>query len=296
MNLGSANVFLTGGTGSFGSAFIQFLIETKNIPEKLTVYSRDWQKQQALREKLGDPSWIQWVIGDVRDLNRLKNVIHGHNLIIHAAAIKCIVACEKNATECLLTNVMGTQNVIDAIKCSSTFQTKAILISTDKAVHPINTYGTSKKMAEKLWVNAVTRLNSFAVCRYGNVIGSSGSVLQRYLSLIMDGVESLPVTDERMTRFWYPMQDAIKFVLDSLAKMKNNEVFIPKIPSIRIVDLVSALNMKYHIVGIRPGEKLHEYMIPPSDISNDPGYSSGNNEHFLTVFEIVKSIQEIKYV
>lgn len=296
MNLGGANIFLTGGTGSFGSAFIQFLIETDNIPKQLTVYSRDWQKQYALREKLGNPSWIQWVIGDVRDLHRLKSVIHGHNLIIHAAAIKCIVTCEQNATECLLTNVIGTQNVIDAIKSSASIQTKAILISTDKAVHPINTYGTSKKMAEKLWVNAVTPLNKFAVCRYGNVIGSSGSVLPKYMSLIMNGVESLPVTDERMTRFWYPMEDAIKFVLDSLEKMTNNEVFIPRIPSIRIIDLVSALNMKYHVVGLRPGEKLHEYMIAPDDLTNDPGYSSGNNPDFLTVKQIVKSIQEIKYV
>lgn len=296
MNLGGANIFLTGGTGSFGSAFIQFLIETKNIPNQLTVYSRDWQKQHALREKVGNPSWINWVIGDVRDVNRLRSVILGNNLIIHAAAIKCIVACEDNATECMLTNVIGTQNVIDAIKDKAFLQTKAILISTDKAVHPINTYGTSKKMAEKLWVNAVTPLNKFAVCRYGNVIGSNGSVLPKYMSLIMDGASSLPVTDERMTRFWYPMQDAIKFVLESLEKMTDNEVFIPKIPSIRIVDLVSALNMKYHVTGIRPGEKLHEYMIAPDDVTNDPGYSSGNNPDFLTVEQILKSIQEIKYV
>lgn len=284
IKLSDKTLFVSGGTGSFGSALIKHLIQTDNVPKKLTVYSRDWHKQKQSRDSLGNPEWINWVIGDIRDKERLADSIYYHDYIIHAAAIKCIEACENNPTECLQTNVIGTQNIID---CMCKFN-KAILISTDKAVQPINTYGTSKKMAEKLWINA-----GYNVCRYGNVIGSAGSVLPLYRKLIANGAKSLPVTDVRMTRYWYPMKNAINFVLNNLDNKSNGDVYIPKIPSIRIIDLCAALDMPYHVVGIRPGEKLHEFMISPDDITGDEGYSSGNNSHFLTIDEIRRSIDGI---
>ena len=282
------NYFITGGTGSFGSAFIK-----SHVSDRITVYSRDWVKQKALRDELGNPSNIEWVIGDVRDKERLKYAMKQHEMnsftdpvcnVIHAAAIKCIDACEQNPTECLNTNVIGTQNLIDAMHLCS----NGILISTDKAVMPVNTYGASKKMAEKLWLRA-----GHSVCRYGNVIGSAGSVLPLYRKLIANGAKSLPVTDERMTRFWYPMDDAVKLVHDAIINYQKEQMHIPTIPSIRIVDLCEALNMPYHVIGIREGEKLHEYMIAPDDVTGDAGYSSGNNPHFLTVEEIRRSIDGI---
>jgi UDP-N-acetylglucosamine 4,6-dehydratase len=278
------NYLITGGTGSFGSAFIKAHVSSE---VRITVYSRDWVKQKQLRDELGNPSNIRWIIGDIRDKERLKHAMDGVDIVIHAAAIKCIEACEKNPTECLNTNVIGTQNVIDAMEYSYTVK-KAILISTDKAVMPINTYGASKKMAEKLWLKA-----GYSVCRYGNVIGSAGSVLPLYRKMITDGVESLPVTDTRMTRFWYPMEDAVKLVKDAIDYYSPEAMHIPRIPSIRIVDLCTALDMPYHVVGIREGEKLHEYMIAPDDVTGSEGYSSGNNTHFLTVDEIRGSIDGV---
>ncbi len=275
-------LFITGGTGSFGSAFIQFLIDLSIDFEKVTVYSRDWQKQKELRDKLKNNEKINWVIGDVRDKERLAQSIKGHDVVIHASAIKCIEACENNPTECLETNVIGTQNVIDVMPKGA----KGILISTDKAVLPINVYGTSKKMAEKLWISC-----GYSVCRYGNVIGSNGSVLPLYRKLIREGAETLPVTDVRMTRFWFPMVDAILFVLDSIEKYVPGHVYIPEIPSIRIIDLVEALDMPYHVIGLREGEKLFESMIPPDPITGYAGYDSETNPHFLTIEEIKKSIK-----
>lgn len=274
-------IFLTGGTGSFGSAYLRNHVASGNN-EKVIVYSRDWIKQKELRESLGNPDNIYWVIGDIRDKERLESVTKCSD-VIHAAAIKCIEACEKNPTECLQTNVIGTQNIIDVFSFSN-----KVLISTDKAVNPINTYGVSKKMAEKLWI-----ASGGNVARYGNVIGSSGSVLPLYRRLIAEGAKSLPLTHERMTRFWMPMKEALKLVDDALYSCDHGEMFIPKMPSIRIVDLCKALDMPYHIVGIRPGEKLHEFLIPPDDIMGTDGYSSGNNEHFLTVEEIRRSIDGI---
>jgi len=289
-------MLLTRATGSFGSAFIKRLMKTRNCffnrQEKLIAYSRDWQKQKELRDSLNNPDFIEWVIGDIRDKERLIETTKNIDIVIHAAAIKEVTTCEDNPTECLLTNVIGTQNVIDAIKLKDK-PIKAILISTDKAVLPINTYGTSKKMAEKLWINANNGAHKLSVCRYGNVIGSNGSVLPLYRKMISEGANSLPVTDERMTRFWYQMEDAIDFVLESLYKMNGGEVLIPTIPSIRIIDLCRALDMPYHEIGIRPGEKLHEFMIPPDDVSGDNGYSSGNNPHFLSVDEIRRSIDGV---
>lgn len=288
-------ILITGGTGSFGKAFVKYLIKNEIKPDLLTVYSRDWQKQSQMKNEIGKCSCLDFVIGDIRDEERLRGIISdvSYNIIIHAAAIKCIEACENNANECLKTNVIGTQNVINAIKGSKTISS-AIFISTDKAVLPINTYGTSKKMAEKLWINAYSWQTDFIICRYGNVVGSNGSVLPLYLKLINDGVKSLPVTDERMTRFWFEMKDAIEFVINSIISPNGEGVQIPKIPSIKITDLCHAFNMPYEVIGIREGEKLHEYMIPPDEITDYKGYSSYNNPKFLTVEEIRRSIDEFK--
>jgi UDP-N-acetylglucosamine 4,6-dehydratase len=277
------NYLITGGTGSFGSAFIKAHVSSG---VRIVVYSRDWAKQKQLRDELCNPDNIRWIIGDIRDRDRLEYAMAFTDVVIHAAAIKCIEACEQNPTECLDTNVIGTQNVIDAMNANRV--EKGILISTDKAVMPINVYGTSKKMAEKLWLKA-----GYSVCRYGNVIGSAGSVLPLYRRLISEGAKSLPVTDTRMTRFWYPMQDAVGLVKKAIEFYDPSEVYIPRIPSIRIVDLCTALDMPYHEVGIREGERLHEYMIAPDDATGSAGYSSGNNTHFLTVDEIRGSIDGI---
>lgn len=277
-------ILLTGATGSFGSAFIKHLIDTNNIPCQLIAYSRDWIKQKELRDSIGNPPWIQWAIGDIRDKARLFEF--EPDIVIHAAAIKDLPTCEINATECLKTNIYGTQNIIDL--CKTVQAEKAVLISTDKAVLPINTYGTSKKMAEKLWINA-----GYNVARYGNVIGSAGSVLPLYRKLIAHGAKSLPVTDPRMTRFWYPMQQAIELVFDALNSDRTGDVFVPTMPSIRIIDLCKALDMPYHIIGIREGEKLHEDMIPPDPITGSEGYNSLNNPQYLTVEEIRRSIDGV---
>jgi len=281
MGRGKVKYLITGATGSFGSAYIR-----RHTKDEIVVYSRDWQKQKALRDELGNPNNITWVIGDVRDKERLIYAMKNVNVVIHAAAIKCIDACEQNAIECLMTNVLGTQNVLDAMRHCNV--SKGILISTDKAVMPINVYGTSKKMAEKLWIAC-----GHSVCRYGNVIGSSGSVLTIYKKLIKEGAKKLPITDERMTRFWYKMDEAIELVDKSINNYIPGTVHIPEIPSIKITDLCEALCLPYHVIGVRPGEKLHEYMIAPDDITGDEGYSSGNNDHFLTVHEIRASIDGV---
>lgn len=287
MILKGRTLLLTGGTGSFGSAFIKHLIETDNLPTNLIVYSRDWLKQKELRESLGNPSWIKWFIGDIRDKERLaKAFINTNNfvdMVIHAAALKDLSSCEDNPTECLQTNIIGTQNIIDT--CKNYGVDKFILISTDKAVLPINIYGTSKKMAEKLWISAGGN-----VARYGNVIGSSGSVLPVFRKMISDGATSLPITDDRCTRYWFNMKDAIQLVLDAIRYSSSGITFIPKMPSIRIIDLCKALDMPYHIVGLRSGEKIHEDLIPPDEITGSIGYNSGNNSNFLTISEIKESI------
>lgn len=278
-------ILITGGTGSFGTAFSKYLID--KAPKKLIIFSRDWLKQKNLKSELGELPWVRFFIGDVRDKDRLMRAFKGVDYVIHAAAIKDLGSCEYNPFEAMATNVQGTQNVVDA--CIDCKVNNAILISTDKAVNPCNTYGTSKAMAEKLWLNANKTAADdnikFSVCRYGNVCVSAGSVVQIWRKMIDDGATSVPVTDKRCTRFWLPMSQAIRFVEDSLEKMKGNEIFIPKLPSIRITDLAAAFEMPYKIVGIRPGEKISEEM--------EPGYSSGTNEWFLTVEQIKESLGAI---
>jgi UDP-N-acetylglucosamine 4,6-dehydratase len=275
-------ILITGATGSFGSAFIRNLQETP--AKKLIVFSRCWLKQKDLRDSLGNPSFMRWFIGDIRDKDRLIRATEGVDIVIHAAAIKDLEACEYNPSEAMLTNVTGTQNVIDA--CIANKVSKCLLISTDKAVDPANTYGTSKAMAERLWLNgnyyAANDNIKFSVCRYGNVVGSNGSVVPVFKKMISEGKKTLPVTHPDMTRFWMEMKDAVDFVKQSIRNMEGGEIFIPVLPSVRITDLCEALQMQYDIVGIRKGEKLHETM--------GQGFDSGSNSWFLSVEEIRDSI------
>jgi len=264
INLSGRNILITGGTGSFGTAFCQYIIKKNNIPNKLVIFSRDWLKQQKLRDKLNNPDFICWRIGDVRDRDRLKRAFDDIEIVIHAAAIKEIVTCEKHIRETVMTNIDGTQNVLDA--CIDCGVEKALLISTDKACKPINAYGISKATAEKIFIQGNVYAGNkdiiFSVCRYGNVSGSNGSVVQVWKDKIEKG-EMPELTDERMTRFWYPMEDALKFVLDCLRRMQGGETYVPKIASIRMFELAKAMGIEeYKIMGIRPGEKLHEEMVP----------------------------------
>jgi len=278
-------ILITGGTGSMGTAFAKYL--KNNPPKKLIIFSRDWLKQKNLRSELGELPWVRFFIGDIRDRDRLIRAFKDVDIVIHAAAIKDLESCEYNPSEAMLTNVQGTQNVIDA--CIENKVNKCLFISTDKAVNPCNTYGTSKAMAERLWLNANSTAADdnimFSICRYGNVWGSNGSIGPIWKKLIEQGATELPVTHPDMTRFHFLMPDVMRFVENSLQKMQGGELFIPRLPSIRIVDLAAAFGMPYKIVGLRQGEKIAEEM--------EPGYSSGTNEWFLTVDEIKQTIGAI---
>lgn len=286
MDWTNKTILITGMTGSFGTAFSKYLGQS---PKKVICFSRDWLKQKNLRDELRNPTNFRWFIGDVRDKDRLIRAMKDVDIVVHAAAIKDLESCEYNPQECLQTNVQGTQNVIDA--CIERKVSKCLFISTDKAVNPINTYGVSKAMAEKLWINANKYAASddirFSVCRYGNVWGSSGSIGPVWKKLIEQGATELPVTDERMTRFHFLMKDVVKFVDDSLNKMQGGEIFIPRLPSIRIVDLAAAFGIPYKVVGIREGEKLAETM---GDYKDDVLQDSSNNPWFLTVEEIIQTL------
>lgn len=282
-------ILITGGTGSFGTAYAKHLIQ--NPPKKLIIFSRDWLKQKNLRDELNFP-WVRFFIGDVRDRDRLMRAFKDVDIVIHAAAIKDLQSCEYNPSETMRTNVEGTQNVIDA--CIERKVSKCLFISTDKAVNPINTYGTSKAMAEKLWINANKYAASedikFSVCRYGNVVGSSGSVVPVWKKMIEEGATSVPITDERCTRFWFPMPDVMKFVDNAIDEMRGGEIFIPTLPSIRIIDLAAAMGVKYHVVGLRDGEKIAETM---GQYAQDGTLiDSSNNNWFLSVDEIRRTINE----
>jgi UDP-N-acetylglucosamine 4,6-dehydratase len=288
MSWSGKTVLITGGTGSMGTALVKHLKETP--PKKLIIFSRDWLKQKNLKNELGELSWVRFFIGDVRDKERLKRAFCDVDIVIHAAAIKDLESCEYNPSETMQTNVIGTQNVIDA--CIENKVSKCLFISTDKAVNPVNTYGTSKAMAEKLWLNANKYAADdeikFSVCRYGNVCGSNGSVVPVWKKMIAEGATELPITHPDSTRFWFLMQDVMKFVEDSLEKMQGNEIFIPNLPSIKITDLAAAFGMPYKVIGIREGEKIHETMGVYKD---DELQTSGNNPWFLSVDEIKKTIE-----
>lgn len=262
------SILITGGTGSFGKKFIKILLRKYN-PKKIIVFSRDELKQFEMQQNFKNPC-IRYYIGDVRDKYRLIQAMRGVDYVVHAAALKQVPAAEYNPMECIKTNINGAQNVIDAaIECNVK---KVIALSTDKAANPINLYGATKLASDKLFVAANNLIGEketrFAVVRYGNVVGSRGSVVPFFKGLIEKGERKLPITDERMTRFWLKLEDGVDFVLKNFERMQGGEIFIPKIPSMKIMDLVEAIapGIETEIIGIRPGEKLHEIMCP-SDCS-----------------------------
>ncbi|EIK93542.1 UDP-N-acetylglucosamine 4,6-dehydratase [Pseudomonas sp. M47T1] len=261
------SLFITGGTGSFGRNFIRRLLEQYQ-PKRVVVFSRDELKQYEMQQVFNAPC-MRYFLGDVRDAERLRVAMRGIDYVIHAAALKQVPAAEYNPTECIRTNVNGAENVIAAAIDNGV--KKVIALSTDKAASPINLYGATKLLSDKLFVAANNiageQQTRFAVVRYGNVAGSRGSVVPFFSKLISEKARELPITDPRMTRFWITLDHGVQFVLASFARMHGGEVFVPKIPSIRIVDLASAMapELPQTLVGIRPGEKLHELMVPLDD-------------------------------
>ena len=327
------SILITGGTGSFGRHFTSAICKIYK-PKKIIIFSRDEQKQFEMSQEFSKlAAVLRFFIGDVRDQQRLNMAMKDVDYVVHAAAMKHVPAAEYNPQECIKTNIIGAENVINTSINNSV--KKVIALSTDKAANPINLYGATKLAADKLFIGAnnlvgkgITR---FSVVRYGNVIGSRGSVLPLFLKMLKNKKNFLPITDQRMTRFWMSLDDGVKFVFKSFERMKGGEIFIPKIPSIRILDLIKAINPKVKIkkIGIRPGEKIHEllcvkdesintiefkdyYIIAPSILINTHGkliknysnykkvkenfeYSSGTNKQFLSIAQIKKTIQQNLY-
>ena len=323
------SILITGGTGSFGRQYVRTIV-SRYKPRKLIVYSRDELKQFEMAQEFPDSRYdcMRYFIGDVRDRDRLTQAMQGVDFVIHAAALKQVPAAEYNPMECIKTNIHGAENVIQAaLACEVE---KVIALSTDKAANPINLYGATKLASDKLFVAANNfaggHRTRFAVVRYGNVVGSRGSVVPFFQKLIRDGADHLPITDERMTRFWITLQQGVDFVMKDFQRMRGGEIFVPKIPSVRIVDLAKAMapSLPHKVVGIRPGEKIHEVMCPADDshltlefadhfvirptitftdknVSFSPNglgetgtpvpqgfeYNSGQNTHVLTEHEIV---------
>ena len=257
-------ILITGGTGSFGRKYVDVLLE-KYSPRKIIIYSRDELKQFQMQET-HDSKVMRYFIGDVRDYERLNQVMDSVDFVIHAAALKQVPAAEYNPMECIKTNIHGAENVIKA--CINNNVEKVIALSTDKAANPINLYGATKLASDKLFVAANNmasgRKSRFSVVRYGNVVGSRGSVAPFFKKILNQGELSLPITHPDMTRFWITLRQGVDFVLENFERMHGGEIFVPKIPSIKIVDLAKALSpdANHDIVGIRPGEKLHEVMCP----------------------------------
>jgi len=266
-DLTNKRILITGGTGSFGQLFVRTVLD-RFSPAAVIVLSRDELKQYEMRQKFPDAQdRLRFFIGDVRDVERLKQAFRHVDVVIHAAALKQVPAAEYNPFEAIKTNIMGAKNVIDAaIACDVE---RTIALSTDKAANPVNLYGATKLCSDKLFTAAGNYVGvgrtRFAVVRYGNVVGSRGSVVPFFIKKRVDGV--LPITDKRMTRFWITLQQGVDFVLDTLSKMEGGEIFVPKLPSMNIVDLAEAVapGVSTEVVGIRPGEKLHEVMVPEDD-------------------------------
>lgn len=324
------SILITGGTGSFGKQYVRTIL-ARHAPKKLIIYSRDELKQYEMAQEFphSKHACMRFFIGDVRDKDRLVQAMQGVDFVIHAAALKQVPAAEYNPMECIKTNIHGAENVIHAALAAEV--DKVIALSTDKAANPINLYGATKLASDKLFVAANNiaggHRTRFSVVRYGNVVGSRGSVVPLFQKLLRDGADHLPITDERMTRFWITLQQGVDFVLKDFSRMHGGEIFVPKIPSVRIVDLARAMAPKLpqKVVGIRPGEKIHEVMCPAddshltlefddhyvirptitfsdSDIRYSPNilgekarpaaegfeYNSGTNERFLGIPEIVE--------
>ncbi|MBS0185083.1 MAG: UDP-N-acetylglucosamine 4,6-dehydratase (inverting) [Proteobacteria bacterium] len=265
-DLNNKTILITGGTGSFGNQLVQTIINLYS-PKKLIIFSRDELKQYEMAQKFPESKYpfLRYFIGDVRDYNRLEMAFRGVDIVIHAAALKHVPIAEYNPYECIHTNVIGAENIVRAALRNSV--QKVLALSTDKAVSPINLYGASKLAAEKIFVAANNIRGSdptlFSVVRYGNVVGSRGSVVPFFKKLLKEGATSLPITDNDMTRFWITLQQGVDFVLSNLFLMQGGEIFIPKIPSMKIIDLANAIQpgIPTHEIGIRPGEKLHECML-----------------------------------
>ena len=324
-------ILITGGTGSFGKKFTETLLKNYK-PKKIVIFSRDELKQFEMAQRF-DQDCMRYFIGDVRDKERLTMAMNGIDYVIHAAALKQVPAAEYNPTECIRTNITGAENVIHAALSNNV--EKVTALSTDKAANPINLYGATKLCSDKLFVAANNFAGSkktiFSVVRYGNVVGSRGSVVPFFQKLIGEKKESLPITEAKMTRFWITLQQGVDFVIKNFARMSGGEIYVPKIPSVRITDLATAMapDIPQKIIGIRPGEKLHEIMCPcddshltveykdhyvifPSIIFRgkkldktinslgekgtfvQPGfeYNSGTNPHFLSTDEILEYNKE----
>jgi UDP-N-acetylglucosamine 4,6-dehydratase len=265
--LDNSSILITGGTGSLGKALVKELLDNSKV-RRIAIFSRDELKQHNFRNEIEDDPRLRWFIGDVRDLERLKRAMHNVDFVIHSAALKQVDTGEYNPMEFIKTNVLGSQNVIDA--SIETGVKRVVALSTDKASSPINLYGATKLTADKLFIAANNYSHSygtiFSVVRYGNVMGSRGSVIPFWKKLAEEG-KPLPITDLRMTRFWISIDQAVRFVLDSLEIMNGGELYVPRIPSMRIVDLATAVAPQAKLVeiGMRPGEKLHEEMISADD-------------------------------
>ena len=261
------SILITGGTGSFGKQYVKSLLENYR-PSRLVIYSRDELKQYEMQQVFNQDC-MRYFIGDVRDRDRLIQAVNGVDLVIHAAALKQVPAAEYNPMECIKTNIHGAENVILAALENNV--EKVIALSTDKAANPINLYGATKLASDKLFVAANNFVGAhqtrFSVVRYGNVIGSRGSVVPFFRKQIESGADHLPITDKKMTRFWISLQQGVDFVLKNFSRMRGGEIFVPKIPSVRVVDIATAMapDLPQKIVGIRPGEKLHEVMCPTDD-------------------------------
>ncbi len=322
-------ILITGGTGSFGRECIKAILQQYR-PARLIVYSRDELKQYEMQQVFTDRC-MRFFLGDVRDEQRLSQAMRGVDYVVHTAALKQVPAAEYNPMECVKTNIRGAENVIKAALENNVRQ--VIALSTDKAASPINLYGATKLVSDKLFVAANNMAGGyrtkFSVVRYGNVMGSRGSVIPFFQKLVGQGAKEIPVTDERMTRFWITLPQGVDFVLKSFSRMKGGEIFVPKIPSSRIINLAKAVapELPIKIIGIRPGEKLHEVMCPADDShltlefhdhyviqpsiiffapvdytvnglgekghAVQPGfeYNSGTNNHFLTVAELQEMIE-----
>ncbi|TXH04030.1 MAG: UDP-N-acetylglucosamine 4,6-dehydratase (inverting) [Nevskiaceae bacterium] len=260
-------ILITGGTGSFGHKYVDILLK-RYKPSRLVIYSRDELKQYEMAQRFSHPC-MRYFIGDVRDRDRLRQAMTGVDIVIHAAALKQVPAAEYNPMECIKTNVHGAENVIDAALYNNV--EKVIALSTDKAANPINLYGATKLASDKLFVAANNMAGKqrtrFAVVRYGNVVGSRGSVVPFFEKLISQGATYLPITHSDMTRFWISLEQGVDFVLKNFSRMQGGEIFVPKIPSIRVCDLARAMapRLDQRVIGIRPGEKLHEVMCPGDD-------------------------------
>ncbi len=269
--LNNETILITGGTGSFGKKFTEMLF-ARYKPRKVIILSRDEYKQYQMAKEFPEKEYpIRYFLGDIRDRERLFRAFHGVDYVVHAAALKQVPALEYNPTEAVKTNVVGADNIVDAAIDRKV--KKVVALSTDKAVNPINLYGATKLVAEKIFISANAysgKSVKFSAVRYGNVVGSRGSVIPLYKRLREQGIKEFPLTDERMTRFWITFEQGAELVFKSLKESVGGEVFVPKIPSMKIVDLARAIDpgCRFKVIGVRPGEKIHETLISEDEVRN----------------------------